>query len=298
MAKFTLTPRALFRALVMVAALCGPSLSEQAVAQGPKDTKLDPKQILREINVRYATLRDVPRCITAEYQLITRTAGAPDVTVTGEAVYHQRGNKFRSVSLPATVKVPPYEGRPSRSLISQLRNEWTFDGDKKEMRMLQETNPMLHEDGLSVVTASVVHTSELPIYFPDPRYQDEISPELMSAEWEGRKEIYMGEPVYQIWTPAPAKMHSDGNALIKLWVDPKDLLVVRAEFHLEHDVKDETSSQRQRVYITLSEDLKTTLLRPGSLPDELFTLKLPEGAKDRTQQVNRSVRRTPDANQK
>jgi hypothetical protein len=170
------------------------------VAPGAAGQQLNAKQILEELNRRVAATKSESRVITDDYTLVTRMAGLPDTTITGETIYHQKGNKLRSHMVRATVKVPAFRDQPAVSYEPSLREEWTFDGDRGEFRYLKEPNPQYTPHGVAKTEAFKVSTKTFPADFHNPSVNG-IPKAMIDADWHARQEIHMGHPFYVVWTP-------------------------------------------------------------------------------------------------
>ena len=188
------------------------------VARGAYNQQLNAKQILEELNRRVAATKSESRVITDDYTSVVRVAGSPDITTTGETVYHQKGNQVRSHMVRATVKAPAIRDQPAASYEPNLREDWTFDGDRKEFRYLREPNPR-SPDRVAKTEAYKVSTKNLRLGIIQNPWVNGIPKSMLDAEWLARQEIHMGQPYYVVWTPKPVALQPGTSLLLKMWID-------------------------------------------------------------------------------
>lgn len=247
-----------------------------SVAAVPAAAQPAAKDLMQQINARYAELLNEPRVVTVEQTSTLRSLGTPDVTTTSSFIAHQKGKKARMVLVDSRL-----EARQGvESTRAALRHVWVHDGETT--KVLFESAPHLLTGETTVVAKTLDHSRIPESAGPDfrsPLESLELHDVFLEADFTVHEEIYDGTEVYVLSNVRPFEVNDDTTMLaVEIWVARPTLEIVHSEVRMRYrGGEGETATD---VIIDNVQDFKT--IWGVEIPEGTFTLQLPPGAEDIT----------------
>lgn len=261
------------------------------------EDKLDPKDIMKKVNMFYKERFNVPRFVKINSTSITRRLGMADTITTNVVHIYQDGPKAKMEILPGTISYSdltstPFDESLIKPLVSHRRNVWVTDG--KELKMLYESHPSHHAHGKTKVKGKKVSLDKLhKDYQPMLETMNmEISEVWMKGDYTARYTVYEAKQHIHLASKGFIPITHDTSAKIEMWIDPKDFSIQRVEIDMEHRM------DKELVYIESILDIisyqwaddeasKQAGLETLSLGKDLFELDLPDNYEDLTKKLSK-----------